>query len=139
MFIKNYCLNYYILYLLQVLGSVLVGILTIKSINTLINYSDIPSSLNISLSHYDDSNVYYRAGDNSSTNLKPVFVVLSKKNQATVKEIPPTNYIINGKIIGVMKLHVICFIKYLVNTIIIQIMIRFYSTHFRTIFFMSLA
>lgn len=108
---KNYGLNSYILHLLQILGSVLVGILTIKSTNTLINYSNIPSSLNISLSHYDDSNVCYRAGDNSSTNLKPVFVVLSKKNQATVKEIPSKNYIINGKINEVIKLHAICFIK----------------------------
>lgn len=89
----------------------MIGILTIKSTNTLINYADVPSSLNISLSHYKDSNVFYRAGDNSSTNLEPVFVVLSKKNQATVREIPPTNYIINGKINEVMKLHVICFIK----------------------------
>lgn len=52
----------------------------------------------LSLSTYKDSSVYYRAGDNSSENLEPTFVTISKANQATVNEASSKNYIINGKI-----------------------------------------
>lgn len=90
--------------LLQGLGSVLVGILTVKSSYDLFNYSDIPPSLDTTLSIYKDCRVFYRAGDNSTKNLEPTFVAISKRNQCIVSQTPPTHHIINGKINGVMTL-----------------------------------
>lgn len=71
--------------------------MTIKSTNELFNSSSIPQRLNLSLSTYEDSSVYYRAGDHFFKNLEPNFVVLSKNNKATVKEASQNSNIINGK------------------------------------------
>jgi len=90
--------------LLQGLGSIFFGILTVKSTSDLFNYSDIPPSLDITLSIYKDCSVFYRAGDNSTKNLEPKFVAISKKNQCIVSQTPSTSNIINGKINGVMTL-----------------------------------
>lgn len=78
------------------MGSILLGIFTIKSSNELFSVSHIPQGLNLSLQTYMDSSVYYRAGDNSAKNLEPKFVALSKKYHATVKEAPSSNNIIQG-------------------------------------------
>lgn len=64
----------------------------------LFNDSAMSHGLNLSLSTYEDSSVYYRAGDKSFKNLEPKFVAISEKNQATVKEAPLENNIISGKI-----------------------------------------
>lgn len=67
------------------------------STNSLFGGSENPQALDMSLSTYKDSSVYYRAGDNSFENLKPNFVSISIKNQATVNEASQNSYIINGK------------------------------------------
>lgn len=67
-----------------------------QSTNELFKTSGPIKGLDMSLNTYEGSSVYYRAGDNSSSNLEPKFVALSKKNQATVTEAPSNNYIING-------------------------------------------
>lgn len=82
----------------QGIGPILLGLLVMKSTNFIINQSVVSQGLNMSLSTYKDSNVYYRAGDNSFENLEPLFVAISKKNQATVNETSSENNIINGKI-----------------------------------------
>jgi len=64
----------------------------------LINDPSVSKGLNISLSTYDNSIVYYRAGDNYPENLESTFVAISKKNKATVNETSSENNIINGKI-----------------------------------------
>jgi len=69
-----------------------------KSTNYVINQTVVSQGLNISLSTYKDSSVYYRAGDNSPENLEPTFVALSKTNKATVNETSSENNIISGKI-----------------------------------------
>lgn len=81
---------------LQGFGSILLGILTIKVTNGLFDSASIPRGLNLSLSTYEDSSVFYRAGDHNIKNLEPNFVAISKKNQATVKEGSKYNNIING-------------------------------------------
>lgn len=63
----------------------------------LIHGSGNPRALNLSLNTYTDISTYYRAGDNSSTNLESNIVAISKENLAKVSEAPPENYIINGK------------------------------------------
>jgi len=68
-----------------------------KSTNYVINQSVVSQGLNMSLSTYKNSEVYYRAGDTSSGNLEPLFVAISKKNKATVNETSSKNNIINGK------------------------------------------
>ncbi|KAL5235297.1 hypothetical protein ACI65C_002707 [Semiaphis heraclei] len=77
------------------IGPILLGLLVMKSTNFIINQSVVSQGLNMSLSTYKDSNVYYRAGDNSFENLEPLFVAISKKNQATVNETSSENNIIN--------------------------------------------
>lgn len=67
----------------------------------IIRNSAIPKKINISLSTYKDSNVYYRAGDKSFKNLEPTFVALSKKSQASVIETSSKNNTINGKILRI--------------------------------------
>lgn len=69
-----------------------------KSTYASFDNSEVSQGLNLSLSTYKDSSVYYRVGDYSSQNLEPYFVDISKKNQATVSEASPKNYIINGKL-----------------------------------------
>lgn len=59
--------------------------------------SSFIQSLNLSLSTYQDISTFYRAGDNSTKNLEPNFIAISKKNLATVKEGSSKNYIINGE------------------------------------------
>lgn len=54
-------------------------------------------ALNLSLSTYKSISTYYRAGDNSNTNLEPYILAISKENLATVNESSSKNYIINGK------------------------------------------
>lgn len=75
----------------------MLGLLVMRTTYKLFNDSAISQGLNMSLSTYKDSSVYYRAGDKSYKNLKPKFVAISKKNQATIKEASPENNIINGK------------------------------------------
>ncbi|XP_060852919.1 phospholipid-transporting ATPase ABCA3-like isoform X2 [Rhopalosiphum padi] len=77
------------------IGPILLGLLIIKSTSYLVNQSVVSQALNISLSTYKDSSVYYRAGDNSSENLEPMFVAISKLNKATVNETSSENNIIN--------------------------------------------
>lgn len=67
--------------------------------------------MNLSLSSYKDTDVYYRAGDNSSKNLEPKFVAISKKNKANVNEASSTNNITNGKIIDYRTIYFIFSIK----------------------------
>lgn len=69
-----------------------------RTTNKSIYHSVVSKSLEISLSTYKDSSVYYRAGDNFPENLKPIFVAISKTNKATVNEISSENNIINGNI-----------------------------------------
>lgn len=67
--------------------------------NLMSNGASIDSrGLDVSLSTYADSRVYYRAGDKSIQNLEPKFVSISKTNKATVTEALPENNIISGKI-----------------------------------------
>lgn len=68
-----------------------------KSTYELLEGPEKSESLSMSLSIYEDSSVLYRAGDNSSDNLEPNFVAISKRNHAIVKETSPESYIINGK------------------------------------------
>jgi len=90
-----------------------LGLFFIKSTNILVNQSVVSQALNISLSTYKDSSVYYRVGDNSSENLEPIFVAISKLNKATVNEISSGNNIINGKInIIIAHIHGICILLY---------------------------
>lgn len=66
-----------------------------------LSFNDIPRGdqvMNISLSSYEDIDVYYRAGDNSSENLEPTFVAISKANHVNIIEVSSENNIINGKI-----------------------------------------
>ncbi|XP_060873175.1 phospholipid-transporting ATPase ABCA3-like isoform X2 [Metopolophium dirhodum] len=77
------------------IGPILLGLLIMKSTNYLINQTVVSHELNLSLSTYKDSSVYYRAGDNSLENLEPTFVAISKTNKATVKETSSENNIIN--------------------------------------------
>lgn len=67
--------------------------------NSVLKISSGEPGLNISLSTYKGSSVYYRAGDTSLDNLEPSFVDISKKNKAAVKETSSKNNIINGKVI----------------------------------------
>lgn len=69
-----------------------------KSNNMSLNISNSGPIINVSLRNYKDINVYYRAGDNSTGNLEPTFVAISKENQVTVNEISSENNIVNGKI-----------------------------------------
>jgi len=69
-----------------------------KASNYLMTTNETSQGLNISLSSYTDSSVYYRAGDTSSENLEPIFVAISKSNKATVHETSSESNIINGKI-----------------------------------------
>lgn len=66
--------------------------------------ADTSPPLNLSLSTYEGSSVYYRAGDNNFQNLEPTFVTISKKNHANVGETSSKNNIINGEIIKIMLL-----------------------------------
>lgn len=77
------------------IGPILLGLLVMKSTNYLINQTVVSQGLNISLSTYEDSSVFYRAGDNSPENLEPTFVAISKANKATVNETSPENNIID--------------------------------------------
>lgn len=76
----------------------MLGVMVMKSTYKLFSDSATPPGLNVSLSTYKDSSVYYRAGDKSFKNLEPKFVAISKTNQATVNEALPENNIITGKI-----------------------------------------
>lgn len=78
-------------------GSICLGVLTIKSTNASFHSASTPQRLNLSLSIYEDSSVYYRAGDHFYKNLEPNFVAISKNNKAIVKEVSQNNNIINGK------------------------------------------
>lgn len=80
------------------IGPILVSILVIRLTYHVFSDSATPGKLNVLLNIYKDSSVYYRIGDNSFKNLEPKFVVLSKKNQATVIETSPSNNIISGKV-----------------------------------------
>lgn len=73
-----------------------------RSSNDLFNYSDIPPSLDMTLSIYKNCSVFYRAGDDSNKNLEQSFIAVSKKNNCVVSQISPTHCIINGKINGVI-------------------------------------
>jgi len=84
-------------YSFQGIGPILLGLLVMNSTNYLMNQSVVSHGLNLSLSTYKDSSVYYRAGDHSPENLEPTFVAISKTNKATVKETSSENNIINGK------------------------------------------
>lgn len=84
-------------YSFQGIGPILLGLLVMQSTNYLINQTVVSHELNLSLSTYKDSSVYYRAGDNSPENLEPTFVAISKTNKATVKETSSENNIIDGK------------------------------------------
>lgn len=84
--------------MIQGIVPILLGILTIRSTYTLFTVPSSPRGLNLSLSSYMNTDVYYRAGDKSSKNLEPKFVAISKKNKANVIEAPSTNNIINGEI-----------------------------------------
>ncbi|XP_025190796.1 ATP-binding cassette sub-family A member 3-like isoform X2 [Melanaphis sacchari] len=77
------------------IGPILLGLLVMNSTSYLINQSAVSQGLNMSLSTYKDSSVYYRAGDNSSENLEPIFVALSRLNKATVNETSSESNIIN--------------------------------------------
>ncbi|XP_026811930.1 ATP-binding cassette sub-family A member 3-like isoform X2 [Rhopalosiphum maidis] len=77
------------------IGPILLGLLITRTSSYLVNQSVVSQALNISLSTYKDSSVYYRAGDNSSENLEPMFVAISKLNKATVNETSSENNIIN--------------------------------------------
>ncbi|KAF0758973.1 ATP-binding cassette sub-family A member 3-like [Aphis craccivora] len=79
----------------QGIGPILFGVLVTKTTNSLINDPSVSKGLNISLSTYDNSIVYYRAGDNYPENLESTFVAISKKNKATVNETSSENNIIN--------------------------------------------
>lgn len=86
------------MFILQGLIPIMFGICAIYLTNNLVSTSPgLPPRLNISLSIYKNSRVYYRAGDDSVANLESTFVALSKTNQAAVSEALPTNYIIIGK------------------------------------------
>lgn len=77
---------------------------------------EVPKAIDLSLNIYRDSNVYFRAGDNSSENLKPIFVAIAKEKQYTVNEALPENNIIDGNIYRTVCLHAIyTIIKKLVN------------------------
>uniref|UniRef100_A0A2S2QYG5 ATP-binding cassette sub-family A member 3 n=1 Tax=Sipha flava TaxID=143950 RepID=A0A2S2QYG5_9HEMI len=76
------------------IGPILLGILVIRSTYSLFKVSSGPLGLNLSLSSYMNTDVYYRAGDQSSKNLESKFVTISKKNKANVIEAPSTNNII---------------------------------------------
>jgi len=82
----------------QGIGPILLGLLVMKSTNFIVNQSVVSQGLNMSLSIYKDSDVYYRAGDNSSENLEPLFVAISKQNKATVNETSSENNIIYGTV-----------------------------------------
>jgi len=69
-----------------------------KASNYLMTTNETSQGLNVSLSTYKDSSVYYRAGDKSSENLEPIFAAISKSNKATVNETSSESNIINGKI-----------------------------------------
>lgn len=77
------------------------------STNSLFGGSENPQALNMSLSTYKDSSVYYRAGDTSFKNLNPNFINISIKNQATVSEASQNSYIINGKFDEMIYLYTI--------------------------------
>lgn len=74
----------------------LLSILTINSTYNLFSLSETPRGLNLALSTYKDSTVYYRAGDLLPENLEPTIVNISKANQATVIESSSNSNIING-------------------------------------------
>lgn len=74
---------------------ILLGLLVMKASNYLMTTNETSQGLNISLSSYKDSSVYYRAGDKSSENLEPIFVAISKSNKATVHETSSESNIIN--------------------------------------------
>lgn len=76
-----------------------------KASNNLMSPDETSQGLNISLSTYKDSSVYYRAGDKSSENLEPIFVAISKSNKATVNETSSESNIINGKI-NIIIIHI---------------------------------
>jgi len=87
-----------------------------NSTNYLINQNIVSQGLNISLSTYKDSSVYYRAGDDSPENLEPTFVAISKANKATVNEVSSKNNIINGNInIIIANRRGICILTYNTN------------------------
>lgn len=73
------------------------GIFTITSTTVKIKNNE-NKELEMSLSIYKDSSVYYRAGDNYPGNLEPTFVAISKVHKSTVNEASSTNIIIDGKI-----------------------------------------
>lgn len=85
-------------YYFQGIGPILLGLLVMKASNFVMTTNEISEGLNISLSTYKDSSVYYRAGDKSSENLEPIFVAISKLNKAVVNETSSESNIINGKI-----------------------------------------
>lgn len=74
----------------------MLTILTINSTYNLFSISESPRGLNLALSTYKDSTVYYRAGDLLPENLEPTFVNISRANQATVIESSSSSNIING-------------------------------------------
>lgn len=53
--------------------------------------------INLSLSTYMYSSTYYRSGDESSENLGPYFATVSQENNAIVRKLPSSSYIISGK------------------------------------------
>ncbi|CAH1731091.1 unnamed protein product [Aphis gossypii] len=90
-----YTYRRWLLSLLFGIGPILFGVLVTKTTNSLINDPSVSKGLSISLSTYENSIVYYRAGDNYPENLESTFVAISKKNKATVNEISSKNNIIN--------------------------------------------
>ncbi|XP_050431314.1 phospholipid-transporting ATPase ABCA3-like isoform X2 [Adelges cooleyi] len=74
---------------------VLTTIFTMQSTYDLFEASKIQEGLNLVLSAYKDSNVYYRIGDDSSNSLESRFADISKMNQATVHEIPSSHNLID--------------------------------------------
>ncbi|VVC36007.1 ABC transporter-like,P-loop containing nucleoside triphosphate hydrolase,AAA+ ATPase domain,ABC [Cinara cedri] len=77
-------------------GSILLVLFTIHLTNYLFKASDLPKGLNLSLSTYMGSTVYYRSEDNSSFNLETQFVDISKANYATVNEVSSKKNIFNS-------------------------------------------
>lgn len=70
--------------------------MTLNSTYNLIHSSETPKALNLALSTYKDTIVYYRAGDNVPENLEPTFANISKANNAIVIEKLSNSNIING-------------------------------------------
>ncbi|VVC36008.1 Hypothetical protein CINCED_3A013120 [Cinara cedri] len=94
-----YSYRRWLLTLVFSIGTILLSILTIHSTYNLIRVSETPRGLNLALSTYTDSIVYYRNGDSFPENLEPTFVHISKTNKATVIESLSNSNIINDLLV----------------------------------------